>query len=46
MICKNKIVGDGHKVPDHLSLGDDRDGLEKATPRGIKPFQLQALDLV
>jgi len=46
MICKkNKIVGDGHKVHDHLSLGDYRDGLETATPRTIKMFQMQALNL-
>ena len=45
MVCKHKIVGDGHKVHDHLSLGDYRDGLETAKPRTIKMFQLQALNL-
>jgi len=45
MICKHKIVGDRPKVQDHLSLGDYRDGLETTTPRGIKLFQLQALNL-
>ena len=45
MICKNKIVGDGHKVHDHLSLGDYRDGLEAATPRDFELLQLQALNL-
>jgi len=46
MICKHKIVvGDGHKVNDHLSLGDYRDGLGTTTPRDIKLFQLQALNL-
>jgi len=45
MIRKHKMVGDGQKVQDHLSLGDYRDGLEKATPRNIELLQLQALNL-
>jgi len=45
MICKHKMVSDGHNVHDHLSLGDYSDGLETATLRGIKLFQLQALNL-